>query len=88
MNIIIEVPDDIAHHLQARWGNLEQRSLKALALEAYRLGALTEAQVQRLLNLPSRWDVERFFQQEQAYLDYTEADLDGDIHAIRYFRQQ
>jgi uncharacterized protein YbdZ (MbtH family) len=88
MHIIIEVPDDIAHHLQARWSNLEERSLKALALEAYRLGALNEAQVQCLLNLPSRWDVEKFLQQEQAYLDYTEADLEGDIHAIRYFRQR
>jgi len=88
MHIIIEVPDDIAHHLESRWSNLEKRSLKALALEAYRLGALNESQMQRLLNLPSRWDVERFLQQEQAYLDYTEADLDGDIHAIRYFREQ
>jgi hypothetical protein len=88
MHIIIEVPDDIAHHLQARWSNLEERSLKALALEAYRLGALNEAQMQRLLNLPSRWDVETFLHQEQAYLDYTEVDLEGDIHAIRYFRQR
>ena len=88
MHIIIEVPDDIAHHLQARWSNLEERSLQALALEAYRWGALNEAQVQRLLNLPSRWVFENFLQQCQAYLDYTEADLEGDIHAIRYFRQQ
>lgn len=88
MHIIIEIPDDIAHHLQARWSNLEERSLQALALEAYRWGALNEVQVQRLLNLPSRWDVETFLQQGQAYLDYTEADLEGDIHAIHYFRQQ
>lgn len=88
MNITIEIPDDIARHLQTRSSNIEARSLKALALEAYRWGVLNEAQVQRLLNLPSRWDVEKFLQQEQAYLDYTEADLEGDIHAICYFRQQ
>ena len=88
MNITIEIPDDIARHLQARSSNLEARSLKALALEAYRSGALSEAQVQRMLNLSSPWDVESFLQQGQAYPDYTEADLEGDINAIRYVRQQ
>lgn len=41
-----------------------------------------------MLNLSSRWEVENFLQQEQAFLDYTEADLEGDIHAIRYLRQE
>jgi hypothetical protein len=88
MDITIEVPEDIAQQLQAQWGNLSQRTLEALALEAYRLGVTTEAEVQRMLNLSSRWEVENFLQQEQAYLDYTEADLEGDIYAIRYLRQE
>lgn len=86
MKIAIEVPEDIACQLQAKWGNLSQRTLEALTLEAYRSGAITEAQVQRMLNLSSRWDVEQFLKQAQAYLDYTEVDLEGDIHAIRYLR--
>lgn len=88
MDITIEVPEGIARQLQAQWGNLSQRTLEALALEAYRLGVITEAEVQRMLNLSSRWEVENFLQQEQSYLVYTEADLEGDIHAIRYLRQE
>lgn len=83
MNISIEVPDDVVHHLQVRWDNISQRALEALALEAYRSGVITEAQVQRMLKLPSRWEVEAFLKRAQAYLDYTEADLEQDIIAIR-----
>jgi hypothetical protein len=83
MNIVVDVPEDIAHQLEASWGDISQRALEALALEAYRSGAVMEAQVQRMLNLPSRWELETFLKRAQAYLDYTEADLERDILAIR-----
>jgi hypothetical protein len=83
MNISIEVPDDVVHQLQVRWDNISRRALEALALEAYRSGVITEAQVQRRLKLPSRWDVEAFLKRAQAYLDYAEANLERDIIAIR-----
>lgn len=83
MNISIEVPDDVVDHLQVRWDNIPRRALEALALEAYRSGVITEAQVQQMLKLPSRWEVEAFLKQAQVYLDYTEADLERDIIAIR-----
>lgn len=41
-----------------------------------------------MLNLPSRWEVESFLKRAQAYLDYTEADLDRDIAAIRKVTSQ
>ncbi len=83
MNVAIEVPEDIAHHLAEQWGNISHRTLEALTLEAYRSGVITEAQVQRMLNLASRWEVEDFLKRTHAYLDYAEADLEQDIVAIR-----
>jgi hypothetical protein len=83
MNVSIEVPDDVVHQLQVRWDNISQRALETLALEAYRSGVITEAQVQKMLHLPSRWEVEAFLKRTQAYLDYAEADLERDIIAIR-----
>ncbi len=83
MNIAIEVPEDIGHQLLARWGDISQRALEALTLEAYRSEVITEVQVQRMLNLSSRWEVEAFLKRAKAYLDYTEADLEQDILAIR-----
>lgn len=83
MNVAIELPEDIAQQLKAQWGDISQRALEALALEAYRSGAATEAQIQRILSLPSRWAVEAFLKKHHAYLDYSEADLERDIRAIR-----
>ncbi len=83
MNVAIELPEDIALHLAQNWGNLSQRTLEAVAIEAYRAGVLTEAQVQEMLCLSSRWEVDRVLKQAHAYLDYTEEDLAGDIEALR-----
>ena len=83
MNIAIELPEDIALHLTQSWGNLSQRTLEAVAIEAYRAGVLTEAQVKKMLCLSSRWEVDRVLKQAHAYLDYTEEDLEEDIKALR-----
>jgi Uncharacterised protein family (UPF0175) len=83
MNITIEVPEDIARQLEAIWGDLPQRALEALTIEAYRSGVLTESEVQRMLRLASRWEVDAFLKRAKAYLDYTAADLERDILAIR-----
>ena len=57
--------------------------LEALAVEAYREGILTEAEVQRMLGHESRWGTEAFLARARAYHDYSEDDLDRDIAAIR-----
>jgi predicted HTH domain antitoxin len=83
MNITIEVPEDVARQLEAIWGDLPQRALESLAVEAYRSGVITKVEVQRMLRLASRWEVDAFLKRAKAYLDYTEADLEQDIRAIR-----
>ena len=83
MNVSIAVPDDVAQRLIIEWQDVSQRTLEALALEAYRSGAITSAEVQRMLNFSSRWEVDQFLKQKQAYLNYTEADLQQDVDSIR-----
>lgn len=85
MDVSIIVPEDVAQRLQAQWDDVPQRALEALALEAYRSGVITDAEVQRMLGLPSRWDVEVFLKHHQAYQNYTEADLEQDIVTVREF---
>jgi len=88
MNIAIEVPEDVAQQLQLQWGDLSQKTLEVMALEAYKSGIITEAEVQRMLKLSSRWEVEEFLKESQAYLDYTKADLEQDVQAIREVKQK
>ncbi|NJK50489.1 UPF0175 family protein [Candidatus Gracilibacteria bacterium] len=84
MQITIELPEEIGQQLQQQWGNLSRKMLESLAVEAYRNGVLTEAQIQVLLNLPSRFVTEAFLKQSQAYLDYTEEDLEQDLQTLRH----
>jgi hypothetical protein len=83
MNIAIELPEDVAGQLQRHWGDLSRHTLEALALDAYRSGLLTRGQVQRMLKFNSWWATEEFLQKGQAYLHYSESDLDQDIAAFR-----
>jgi Uncharacterised protein family (UPF0175) len=82
MNILIELPEEIVQKLEATWGDVPHKALEALAIEAYRAGILSSAQVQQMLHLPSRWETESFLKKMQAYLDDTEADLEKDIQAL------
>jgi hypothetical protein len=88
MDVRISVPDEVFSKIQARWGDLPRIALEALALEAYRAEILTEAEIQQMLGLASRWDADRFLKRVQAYLDYTDADLDQDMATIRSLRAQ
>jgi len=88
MDVSISVPDDLVQQMQNRWKNLSRGTLESLAIEAYRAGVITEAEVQRMLDLPSRWETDRFLKNAQAYIDYTEADLQEDLDAIRKLSPQ
>ena len=83
MNVAIQIPDDIGRLLEGLTGDVSRAVLQAVAVEAYRTGAITAAQVQQMLDLPSRWATESFLHRSKAYLDYTTEDLERDIAAIR-----
>ena len=83
MNVAIQIPDEVGRALMARGADVTRAVLEAVAIEAYRSGAITPAQVQEMLGLRSRWETESFLHRAEAYHDYTMEDLDRDIAAIR-----
>jgi predicted HTH domain antitoxin len=85
--VAVELPDGIARQLEIGGRDLERRALEALAVDAYRSGEITTAQVQEMLQLSSRWEVDAFLKERQAYLPYTEEDLEADLQAIRKISQ-
>lgn len=82
MDITISVPSDIEQRLQAHLGSLSQKALEAVAVEAYRSQLISAAEVQRMLQLPSRLATDTFLKEHEAYLHYTEADIEQDLEAI------
>jgi hypothetical protein len=83
VNVAIEIPDDIGRVLAGHAGDVSRVVLEAVAVEAYRTGTITPAQVQQMLGLRSRWETETFLRKAEAYHDYTMDDLERDIAAIR-----
>ena len=85
MDVCIKIPDDVVQRIQRHGGDLSRNALEAFAVQTYRNDVITEAEVQQMLGLPSRWDT---LKDAKAYLDYTEVDLQADIGAIRELRRQ
>ena len=83
MKVTIQLPEDISAALEAQWDNVPRRSLEAIAIEGYRTGGLTEAQVRRLLELDSRFHVHALLKEHHVPLRYTEADVEDDLSAHR-----
>ena len=79
MEITIQVPDSLADRLRASWQDLPRHALEALAADAYRQGLLTAAEVQEVLGIASRHELDGFLKQAGAFLQYTAQDLEEDV---------
>jgi len=77
MNIVFNIPDDVATQLSAG-GDIQRQALEALALESYRAGRLTRPELRRLLGFGSRPALDAFLVSREIFGTYTEKDLARD----------
>jgi hypothetical protein len=87
MQIRLELPEDIAEGLEARWKDLPRAALESLALEAYRSHTLTAAQLRRLLGFETRMQVDAFLKEHEIF-DYSAADFEQDRETLRELRMR
>lgn len=87
MQIQIALPDDVAHSLEAKWGNLERKLLEMLAIAAYQEGSISAGKVRELLGMSTRLEVDAFLKEKGVYLHYGEADLEADRSSHKQLRQ-
>ena len=83
MHVTIDLPEDIAEALKGEWKDVSQRSLEAIAVEAYRTGVLHESQVRRLLGFETRQQVHALLKEHDVPVRYTQEDLEADLAAHR-----
>lgn len=57
-------------------------------VDAYKTEAITRAEVGQLLNLSSRFEVDAFLKQANAYLQYDEADFEQDMRTMAKLREE
>jgi hypothetical protein len=77
MDLMLHIPDDFAEQLSAG-GDIEREALEALALESYRAGRLTKAELRRLLGFGSQPALDAFLVSHDVFGTYTERDLARD----------
>ena len=88
MQITIDLPDEIANTIGEKWNNFPRKVLECIAIEAYRQQAITSAQVGRMLNMTSRYEVDAFLKQTRAYLHYNKEDFQQDLLTMQELAQQ
>jgi uncharacterized protein YgbK (DUF1537 family) len=76
MNLIVQIPDDVARRLAAAGGDLSRRALEALALEEYKLGHLTKPELRRLLGFGTRDALDGFLKAHDVFETYSLDDLE------------
>ena len=76
MDVTLHIPDEFAQRLKAAGGDLSRRALEALALEEYKLGHLTTAELRRLLGFGTRAALDGFLTARGVSVDYTLDDLE------------
>ncbi len=86
MQLLLDLPEDISEALRGQWGNVSRRALEALAVEGYRTGALSEAQMRRLLGYETRFQVHALLKEHKVPYRYSEADIAEDLAAHRELR--
>ncbi len=77
MEVTINLPEDVAQVFLANGENLEREVLEATALEGYREGKLSHAQVGKMLDL-NRFEVDEFLKEHNISLNYSVEDLGQD----------
>ena len=87
MQVTLELPEDIAAALGERPESISRSALEMIAVEGYRSGRLSEAQIRRLLNFETRYEVHGLLKKHEVDLNYSDADLENDLAFAREFRK-
>ena len=83
MEVKISIPDHIAAELESKGGDLSRRLLEMAALEGYKSGALTAHQVQEMLRLESRVEVDAFLNAHGVPPEYSREDLERERATLK-----
>ena len=82
MEITIRVFDSVADRLRRSWQDLPRHALEALVTDAYRQGLLTSAEVQEVLGIGSRHELDGFLKRSGAFLQYITQDFEEDMRTF------
>lgn len=87
MTLTIHIPDRVADLLRSAWDDLPGATLESLAVEAYRSGRLSCAEVGEMLGHTSRWESVDFLADHGAWPGTTAGELESDLATLDRLRR-
>lgn len=82
MRLDLQIPQSLLATLQDSLPDLETAALEGLALEGYRRGVLSLAQVRELLGLSSRWEAQEFLAAFGMWPDYAADTISSELEPL------
>lgn len=83
LEVTVHIPDDLATRLSESGGDLSRRVLEALALEEFKSGRITKAELRRLLGFGARYQLDGFLKVHHVYENYTMDDFEREREALK-----
>jgi hypothetical protein len=86
MTLTMTIPDSLAASIGGAVDEVRRRFIEGYAVQAYRSGTFSTAEVRELLGHASRWETEDFLAAHGAWPDPTAGEVLGDIDNLRALR--
>lgn len=87
MTITLELPESAAAVLRGAWDDLPMAALESLAVEGYRSGKLSSAEVGKMLGHSNRWESEDFLAAHHAWPGTTRQEFEADLATLEHLRR-
>ena len=84
MNVIVEIPDELASQMKAAGADLSRRILEAFALEEYKAERISKVQLRRLLGFETRYELDGFLKAHNVWMNYTIDDLRHEVANLQW----
>lgn len=75
MEVTINLPEDVAQVFLKNGASIEREVLEATAIEGYREGKLSQAQVRLMLGFATDMQTDAFLKEHKVYLEYDLEDI-------------
>lgn len=83
MTLTLTIPDPLLKRLETLCTDVPTAVLEGFAVEAYRSGTLSRAEIGNLLGHASPWDTEAFLAEHDAWPAPTLDEVNADIERLR-----
>jgi len=75
MNLTMEIPEELARSLNSAGGDVSRHVLETLALEEFKQGRLSKAEIRRALGFRDSYELDGFLKLHRVWIEYGEEDL-------------